>query len=214
MIALLSGTLAHIDPSSIIINVNGVGYQVGITTQTQSLLGPVGSALTLHIVTQVREDAITLFGFSNREEKESFLKLTTIQGVGARMALSLLSSLTSEQLWRAILSDDKKLLTSAEGVGPKLAARLTTELKDYAGKQVFPGTGAMTKASRSAAASAPVSSVPAAGDITREAVSALINLGYSPTDAARAISLVANENEDADLSTFIRLGLQQLSNHA
>lgn len=213
MIALLSGILAHVDPSSIIINVNGVGYQVGITTQTQSLLGPVGSALTLHILTQVREDAITLFGFSNREEKESFLKLTTIQGVGARMALSLLSSLTSEQLWRAILSDDKKLLTSAEGVGPKLAARLTTELKDYAGKQVFPGTGAIAKASRTSAT--PIASnVPAAGDITREAVSALINLGYSPTDAARAVSLVANENEDADLSTFIRLGLQQLSNHA
>jgi len=213
MIALLSGILSHVDPSSIIINVNGVGYQVGITTQTQSLLGPVGSALTLHIVTQVREDAITLFGFSARDEKESFLKLTTIQGVGSRMALNLLSTLNSEQLWRAILSDDKKLLTSAEGVGPKLAARLTTELKDYAGKQVFPGTGAIAKASRSAAT--PITSnVPAAGDITREAVSALINLGYSPTDAARAVSIVANENEEADLSTFIRLGLQQLSNHA
>lgn len=213
MIALLSGTLAHVDPHSIIINVNGVGYQVGITSQTQSLLGPVGSPLTLHIVTQVREDAITLFGFSARDEKESFLKLTTIQGVGSRMALNLLSTLNSEQLWRAILSDDKKLLTSAEGVGPKLAARLTTELKDYAGKQVFPGTGAMAKSSR-AAATPITSNVPAAGDVTREAVSALINLGYSPTDAARAVSVVANENEDADLSTFIRLGLQQLSNHA
>lgn len=213
MIALLSGILSHVDPSSIIINVNGVGYQVGITTQTQSLLGPIGSALTLHIVTQVREDAITLFGFSNREEKDSFLKLTTIQGVGARMALNLLSTLNSEQLWRAILSDDKKLLSSAEGVGPKLAARLTTELKDYAGKQVFPGTGAMAKSARTNAAPV-VSNVPAPGDITREAVSALVNLGYSPTDAARAVSIVANENESADLSTFIRLGLQQLSQHA
>lgn len=213
MIALLSGLLRHVDPSSIIIDVNGVGYQVGITTQTQSLLGPIGSALTLHIVTQVREDAITLFGFSAREEKESFLKLTTIQGVGSRMALNLLSSLSSEQLWRAILSDDKKLLTSAEGVGPKLAARLTTELKDYAGKQVFPGTGPMAKSAR-AGVTPITSNVPAAGDITREAVSALINLGYSPTDAARAVSIVANENDAADLSTVIRLGLQQLSNHA
>jgi Holliday junction DNA helicase RuvA len=211
MIALLSGILRHVDPASIIIDVNGVGYQVGITTQTQSLLGPVGSALTLHIVTQVREDAITLFGFSARDEKESFLKLTTIQGVGSRMALNLLSTLNSEQLWRAILSDDKKLLTSAEGVGPKLAARLTTELKDYAGKQVFPGGGSISKSKNVTSIS---SNVPAAGDITREAVSALINLGYSPTDAARAVSLVANENDAADLSTMIRLGLQQLSNHA
>jgi Holliday junction DNA helicase RuvA len=211
MIALLSGILRHVDPASIIIDVNGVGYQVGITTQTQSLLGPVGSALTLHIVTQVREDAITLFGFSARDEKESFLKLTTIQGVGSRMALNLLSTLNSEQLWRAILSDDKKLLTSAEGVGPKLAARLTTELKDYAGKQVFPGTGAVSKSKNVTSIS---SNVPVPGDITREAVSALVNLGYSPTDAARAVSLVANENDAADLSTMIRLGLQQLSNHA
>lgn len=211
MIALLSGILRHVDPSSIIIDVNGVGYQVGITTQTQSLLGPIGSALTLHIVTQVREDAITLFGFSARDEKESFLKLTTIQGVGARMALNLLSSLSSEQLWRAIISDDKKLLTAAEGVGPKLAARLTTELKDYASKQVFPGTGPIPRTGK---ASTTVSNVPVQGDITREAVSALVNLGYSPTDAARAVSIVANENEAADLSAMIRLGLQQLSNHA
>jgi len=207
MIALLSGILRHTDPGSIIIDVNGVGYQVGITTQTQSLLGPIGSALTLHIVTQVREDAITLFGFSARDEKESFLKLTTIQGVGARMALNLLSTMNSEQLWRAIISDDKKSLTAAEGVGPKLAARLTTELKDYASKQVFPGGGTLPKTVKTAATSA---SIPA--DATREAISALINLGYSPTDAARAVSIVANENGDADLSTLIRLSLREVAN--
>lgn len=213
MIALLSGILRHIEPYSVIIDVNGVGYQVGITGQTQSVLGPVGSALTLHIVTQVREDAITLFGFSQRDEKESFLKLTTIQGVGARMALSLLSTLTSEQLWRAIISDDKKLLTQADGVGPKLAARLTTELKDYAGKQVFPGPSGSGKTTK-AAATMGVTASPAiaAGDITNEAVSALVNLGYSPTDAARAVSIVANENADADLSTLIRLSLREVAN--
>ncbi|MDB5478689.1 MAG: ruvA [Alphaproteobacteria bacterium] len=208
MIAYLSGILRHADPQSVILDVSGVGYQVGITTQTQSLLGPIGSALTLHIVTQVREDAITLFGFSARDEKDSFLKLTTVQGVGARMALNLLSSMSSEQLWRAILSDDKKSLTAAEGVGPKLAARLTTELKDYAGKQVFPGTGSLPKTARNAA---PISAVPQIGDITREAVSALINLGYAPTDAARAVSIIANENNEADLSTIIRLSLQEVS---
>lgn len=212
MIALLSGILRHNEPHSVIIDVNGVGYQVGITSQTQSLLGPVGSALTLHIVTQVREDAITLFGFSQRDEKESFLKLTTIQGVGARMALSLLSTLTSDELWRAIISDDKKTLTRADGVGPKLAARLTTELKDYAGKQVFPG-GGISKTSKTANTISQNASVAiSAGDLTREAVSALVNLGYSPSDAARAVSIVANENEDADLSTLIRLSLNEVAN--
>lgn len=208
MIALLSGILRHTDPGSIIIDVNGVGYQVGITTQTQSRLGPIGSTLTLHIVTQVREDAITLFGFAARDEKETFLKLTTIQGVGARMALSLLSSLSSEQLWRAIISDDKKLLTAADGVGPKLAARLTTELKDYASKQVFPGTAPTAKSTKAPATTAAI--IP--GDITREAVSALVNLGYSPTDAARAVSMVANENESADLLTLVRLSLREVAN--
>lgn len=210
MIALLTGILRFSEPHSIILDVNGVGYQVGITTQTQSLLGPIGSSQTMHIVTQVREDAITLFGFSSREEKDSFVKLTTIQGVGARMALSLLSSMNAEELWRAIISDDKKRLTMADGVGPKLAARLTTELKEYAGKQVFPGTGGKT-VTKSSPAPSSSAAVPAAGDLVREAVSALVNLGYSPTDAARAVSVVANENSDSDLSTLIRLSLQEVA---
>lgn len=206
MIALLTGTLRQLDPHFLILDVNGVGYEVAVSTRTQSLLGPVGSPLTLHIHTQVREDAITLFGFASREEKEGFLKLTTVQGVGAKMALNLLSSFTSEQLWRAIVSDDKKLLTQAEGVGPKLAARLTTELKDWAGKQVFPG--AAPKATKSSS----TSSVSVPQDALSEAVSALINLGYSPVDATRAVSKVANENSDADLSTLIRLSLREVAN--
>lgn len=211
MIAYLSGLLRHVEPLSVIIDVNGVGYQVGITTQTQSLLGAVGSALSLHVVTQVREDAITLFGFATREEKDSFLKLTTVQGVGARMALSLLSTFNSEQLWRAIIADDKKALTSADGVGPKLAARLTTELKDFAGKQVFPGSGPTSKSAKGAPV---ISAVPAQGDTMREAVSALVNLGYAPTDAARAVSIISGDNPDAPLGELIRLGLKELSNHA
>src|SRR5690349_17703559 len=107
MIALLTGILKQLDPQNVILDVNGVGYQVFVTARTQELLGHAGTPATLHIVTQVREDAITLFGFATREEKETFLKLTTVQGVGAKMGLSLLSSFTSEQLWRAIISDDK-----------------------------------------------------------------------------------------------------------
>lgn len=218
MIALLTGILRYSEPFSVIIDVAGVGYQVGITSQTQSLMGPVGSSLTLHIVTQVREDAITLYGFSTREEKDSFTKLTTIQGVGARMALSLLSSMSAEELWRAIISDDKKRLTMADGVGPKLAARLTTELKDYAGKQVFPaantagtknadGNTALVSRGKNALAV----NNGAQHDPVREAISALVNLGYSAGDAARAVAIVANENRDSDLSTLIRLSLQEVS---
>jgi Holliday junction DNA helicase RuvA len=206
MIALLTGILRQIDPQTLILDVNGVGYQVAVTTRTQSLLGPINTPTTLQIVTQVREDAITLFGFATRDEKESFLKLTTVQGVGAKMALSLLSTLTSEQLWRAIIGDDKKLLTSADGVGPKLAARLTTELQDFASKQIFPGVTApkMAKTSKTTAQTAEQSTL-------QEAVSALVNLGYTPSDAARAVSQVANENQDADLQTLIRLGLREVA---
>ncbi len=206
MIALLTGILRQTDNQHLIIDVNGVGYEVAATTRTQSQMGPIGSHLTMYIHTQVREDAITLFGFSTRDEKEAFLKLTTIQGVGAKMALSLLSAFTSEQIWRAIISDDKKMLTQADGVGPKLAARLTTELKEWAGKQVFPGTTAKTSKNSTTLSSATV-----AHDPLSEAVSALINLGYAPVDATRAVSKVANENNDADLSTLIRLSLREVA---
>lgn len=205
MIALLTGILRQSDNQCLIIDVNGVGYEVAATSRTHSQIGPTGSPLTLQIVTQVREDAITLFGFATRDEKEAFLKLTTIQGVGAKMALSLLSAFTPEQIWRAIVSDDKKMLTQADGVGPKLAARLTTELKDWAGKQVFPGTA--SKNSKSAS----TSFIPVANDSLSEAVSALINLGYAPSDATRAVSKVSNENGDADLSTLIRLSLREVA---
>lgn len=208
MIAYLSGILRHAEPLSVIIDVNGVGYQVGITTQTQDLLGPVGSATTMHIVTQVREDAITLFGFATREEKDSFVKLTTVQGVGARMALNLLSAMSSERLWQAIINDDKKSLTAAEGVGPKLAARLTTELKDHAGKQVFPGSASGGKGVKFTAAP---SFAPAKGDVTREAVSALVNLGYAQNDAARAVSIVYSQDNDIALSALITAALREVA---
>ncbi len=199
MIALLTGILKQIDAQNVILDVNGVGYQVFVTGRTQQALGGSGTPATLHIVTQVREDAITLFGFAQREEKDTFLKLTTVQGVGAKMALALLSAFTPEQIWRAIVSDDKKTLCSADGVGPKLAARLATELKDYAGKQFFP---ASTKTK---------TSTPAANGRFNEAIAALVALGYSPSDATRAVSLVANENGDRDISTLIKLALREVA---
>lgn len=203
MIALLTGTLRALDNHLAIIDVNGVGYEVLVTGRTAATLGPIGTATTLHVITHVREDAISLFGFATREDKDSFTKLTTVQGVGAKMAMSLLSSFTPEQIWRAIVSDDKKTLTAADGVGPKLAVRLTTELKDFASKQIFPGTTGKTgkNAAPSAAPQGPVG----------EAVSALMHLGYGLNDATRAVSIVANQNENADLQTLIRLALREVS---
>lgn len=202
MIALLSGIIKFIDGNAVILDVNGVGYDVHVTARTRDTLGGMGTPATLHVVTNVREDAITLFGFSTRDEKDTFLKLTTVQGVGAKMGLSLLSAFTPENLWRAIVADDKKSLTAADGVGPKLAARLTTELKDYAGKQIFP-----THTPKSAK-HLPVTQQ---NSPTAEAVSALINLGYNAADAARAVAVVSNENDGADLQTLIKLALREVA---
>jgi Holliday junction DNA helicase RuvA len=205
MIALLTGILRALDNQHVIVDVNGVGYEAMVTTRCAEMVGPVGSPVTLHVITHVREDAITLFGFSNRDDKDAFTRLTTIQGVGAKMALSLLSAFTPAQIWRAIISDDKKTLTQADGVGPKLAARLTTELKDFASKQIFPGTSKTSRASAATMATqAPTGTV-------HEAVSALVHLGYAATDAARAVSIAANQNEDADLQTLIKLALREVA---
>ena len=205
MIALLTGILRALDNNHVIVDVNGVGYEAMVTTRCAAQIGPVGSHVTLHVITHVREDAITLFGFSARDDKDAFNRLTTVQGVGAKMALNLLSSFTPEQIWRAIISDDKKALTQADGVGPKLAVRLTTELKDFASKQIFPGSSKTTKNSGT------LQSAPTPSGTLQEAVSALIHLGYGSSDAARAVSLAANQNEDADLATLIKLALREVS---
>lgn len=206
MIALLTGLLRALDNQIVVIDVNGVGYEAMVTTRTAAAIGPIGATASLHIITHVREDAITLFGFATRDDKDAFLKLTTVQGVGAKMAMSLLSAFTPEQIWRAIISDDKKTLTQADGVGPKLAVRLTTELKDFASKQIFPG---VTSKSNKATASATAPSAPVG--IWNEAVSALVHLGYAAGDASRAVSIAANQNEDADLQTLIKLALREVA---
>jgi Holliday junction DNA helicase RuvA len=210
MIALLSGLLRALDNQMTIIDVNGVGYEVMVTSRTASQLGPLGSPVTLHVITQVREDAITLFGFNVRDDKECFMRLTTVQGVGAKMALSMLSAFTPEQIWHAVVSDDKKTLTQADGVGPKLALRLTTELKEFASKQIFPGQFTASKNTKTQSLSS-VSQNVAPQTPQNEAVSALVNLGYSPVDAVRAVTFVANQNQQADLASLITLALREIS---
>ncbi len=220
MIAWLSGTIVATGTNFIVLDVNGVGYMVSMSQRALAQLGGINTQLTVHIETQVREDAITLFGFSDTMEKEWFQRLTTVQGVGARMALNLLSVLSPDQLLRAIMSDDKAALTQADGVGPKLAIRLLTELKEPA-KKIFLNVASTATSSGTATASPKIATTTAviAQDnnvqqrdaLIREATSALVNLGYAPSDALQAVSKTASVTEHLDLTALIKAGLQEMA---
>jgi Holliday junction DNA helicase RuvA len=199
MIGRLRGVVDGIEDQKCLIDVNGVGYVVFASTRTLSALpNPPGTA-SLLIETQVREDAISLYGFASSAERDWFRLLTTVQGVGAKVALGMLSALSPDQLIAAIASQDKTVLTRAPGVGPKLAARLLTELRERAG--VMPGSGGALPA-------APVPSAGAAAD----ALSALLHLGYRRAEAEAALAkIIAEQGDDAALDVLIRTGLRNLS---
>ncbi len=200
MIGKLSGIIDSVAGSHVILDVNGVGYVVTCSARTLRQMGANGTAASLRIETQVREDAISLFGFADAEEQDWFKLLTTVQGVGAKVALSILGSMSPEQLAQVIAAQDKTAMTEADGVGPKLALRLVTELKDKV--PAFVGRVAATTGS----AASPLPSSAAS-----DAVSALINLGYRRAEAFGAVSTVASKNPAAKLDDLIRLGLAELS---
>lgn len=219
MIAWLSGSVVATGTNFIVVNVNGVGYMVSMTQRALMQIGGVGTHVTLYIETQVREDAITLFGFQDTDEKEWFQRLITVQGVGAKMALNLLSVLSPDLLLRAIMADDKAALTRAEGVGPKLAIRLLTELKEPAKKLFLSGSVSLPKnmvtentprTKRDAA-----NTEPAAQNnndaLIREATSALVNLGYAPSDALHAVTKALAASDNPDLSGLIKAGLKEMA---
>ncbi len=198
MIGRLRGVVDGIEDSRCLIDVNGVGYVVLASTRTLGALpSPPGTA-SLLIETQVREDAISLYGFASSAERDWFRLLTTVQGVGAKVALGMLSALSPDQLIAAIATQDKAALTRAPGVGPKLAVRLLSELRERAG--VMPGG--------SAPPSAPLPSAGAAAD----ALSALTNLGYRRPEAEAALArAIAEHGDSAALDILIRAGLRALS---
>ena len=204
MIARLRGVLDSCGEDSLIVDVGGVGYLVFASARTLRSLPAAGEAVSLHIETQVREDAISLYGFAEETERDWFRILLTVQGVGSRVALSLLSTLAANELATAIVSQDRAALTRASGVGPKLAARLLTELKDRATQWGAVPRGSTTAATPGAAA--PVASV------NEDAVSALVNLGYRRAEAYGAVARAAGRlGTDARLDALIRGGLQELS---
>ena len=202
MFAKLKGLVDSINGNHVILDVQGVGYAVTCSANTLRQL-TVGEAAALLIETHVREDAINLFGFASVEEQDWFKLLTTVQGVGAKVGLSILSSVSPDKIAQIIAAQDKSAMTEADGVGPKLALRIVTELKDkvpafiagHAAKQL--GVASITSA------------VPAgaAGD----AVSALINLGYRRAEAFAAVSSVSRNNPSAKLDDLIRLSLAELT---
>ncbi|MCW8916737.1 MAG: Holliday junction branch migration protein RuvA [Magnetovibrio sp.] len=205
MIALLKGLIEEVGDGWAVIDVSGVGYLVFCSSRTLGRLG-IGEAASIHIETHVREDHIHLYGFLETNEREWFKLLTTVQGVGAKVGLAILSVLSGDELTHAIAAGDKAQVGRANGVGPKLAGRIVTELKDKVAKMAL-GPAAAPKGVKVAGST----DVAVGGDNTRDAVSALVNLGYSPTDALTAVSHAAGKmDEDADVSALIKGGLAEL----
>ena len=202
MIAKLAGLLDQVMSDGAVIDVGGVGYLVFCSTRTIGQLPPPGGAARLLVETHVREDHIHLYGFIDAVERDWFRLLTTVQGVGARLALALLSAVPPDALALAILAQDKATLARADGVGPRLAARIANELRDKVGGLATAAPTAMTGANAAVVAEA--------GAAT-DAVSALVNLGYRRAEAFGAVSAAARRlGEDAALDALIRAGLQEL----
>jgi Holliday junction DNA helicase RuvA len=199
MIAKLTGVIDTRGTDTAIVDVGGVGYQVFCSARSLNRLPAAGGAISLFIETHVREDHIHLYGFIDAAEREWFRLLTTVQGVGAKLALAILSVLSSGDLTQAILVQDKTSLTRASGVGPKLAARIVIELKDKVG----------------GIALGPVAAVAGATEPTgpvADAVSALINLGYRRAEAFGAVAQAAKRlGPHAALDALIKAGLKELS---
>jgi len=205
MIGSLSGVVAAVGEDTALIEVGGVGYVVQSGGRTLARL-QVGAPARLFIETHVREDAIKLFGFASEEERAWFAHLQTIPGVGAKVALGILDAMPPETLADAIAIQDKAAFARANGVGPKLAARLATELTGKGGPKGFIGLGATAPRAANSAAAASASGARA------EAVSALVNLGIDQSSAARAVASAAKQFEaDAPAPELIRAALKEVS---
>ena len=203
MIAKLTGLLDSIGDDWAVIDVGGVGYLVFCSTPTLSQLPGTGESVSFVIETHIREDHIHLYGFLKQAEREWFRLLTTVQGVGAKVGLGILSVMAPKDLSDAILAQDKGMITRAPGVGPKLAARILTELKDKVGglEQFAP-----------AAALAVVAQDGAARGILDDAISALVNLGYRRGEAFGAVTCAMRTmGDDAPVEDLIRAGLKELT---
>jgi Holliday junction DNA helicase RuvA len=206
MIGKLTGTVDSVGDDYLVLDVHGVGYLVHCSARTLQDLPATGQTVALAIETYVREDQIRLFGFFSAAEREWFRLLQTVQGVGAKVALAILSTLKPADLATAIAMRDKASITRTPGVGPKVAERIVTELKDktpaLAMAEVDPAVVKLTGAVEDRTAPRPVA----------DAISALVNLGYGQPQATAAVAAASRgAGEAADTARLIRLGLKELS---
>ncbi|MBK1667763.1 Holliday junction branch migration protein RuvA [Rhodovibrio sodomensis] len=210
MIGKLRGLVDEVDDDHVVLDVGGVGYLVNASARTLGRLPGRGEAVQLMIETVVREDAILLYGFHETAERDWFRLLNTVQGVGARHALAILSVLPPDQLAQAVAAQDKQSVARANGVGPKLAGRITAELKDKAGTiQLGPAAGGGPAGTGQAPEGAAAAAV---GEVSEDAVSALTNLGYKRTEAFTAVAAASRRlGRDAGLQSLITEGLKELS---
>jgi Holliday junction DNA helicase RuvA len=195
MIAKLRGLLDGFGADHAIVDVGGVGYLVYASSRTLSALGAIGEEIVLHTEMLVAQDSIRLIGFASAAERDWFRLLTSVQGVGGRVALAILSALSGDEVHRAVASGDHAMISRAQGVGPKLARRIVNELKDKTGSIALgPGGGPVTPA----------------GSQSQDAVSALVNLGFRPSEAAAAVAKAEAEvGADASLDLLVRTALKK-----
>jgi len=197
VIAKLRGLLDGFGADHAVIDVGGIGYLVSASSRTLSQLGAIGDEVVLHTEMLVGEDFLRLVGFASAEERDWFRLLISVQGVGARVALAILSALTIDEVHRAVASGDHAMVARAQGVGPKLAQRIVNELKDKAGGIALGSGGAV---------SAPV------GSKAQDAVSALANLGFRPVEAAAAVAKAEAElGPEATLDALVRVALKKVA---
>jgi Holliday junction DNA helicase RuvA len=203
MIGKLKGIIDTYGPDWVIIDVGGVGYLVHCSARTLAALPAVGEAAAVAIETYVREDVIRLFGFASSQERDWFRLLLGVQGVGTKVALAVLGTLTPNELASAIAMQDKALIARAPGIGPKVAQRVVAELRDKA-----PALGAVDPALAALQGSLEAGVPTAAGD----AVSALLNLGYGQAQAGAAVSTALRKaGEEASTESLIRVALKELA---
>ena len=209
MIAQLRGTIVRTDDQQTIFDVQGVGYAVNISGRTQGQLGTMAGEVTLLTEMQVREDSMTLFGFLDLAERDAFRLLITVQGVGAKAAMAILSVLSPSDLTNAIIAGDKAMVARADGVGPKIAQRVVNELGEKIGKITSLG-GALAIGDAGAGAGAAGGLDGAATGLFGDAVSALVNLGYGRAEAHSAVMRVQVKAGGDNLSDVIAAALREM----
>ena len=201
MYAFIEGQVVEKTNNTLVLLAGGVGYLLNCSMSTISAAPKTGEVMRCHTWLSVREDAMELFGFASKEEKQLFLLLTGVTGVGPKMALALLSTLSASDLRLAIIMEDDKTLARAPGVGKKIAQRITLELKDKLGQFEFSGGNAPAASS--------VPAAPVAADNVAQAMAALTGLGYTPAEARDALQKIENKNAPAD--ELLRLALRSMA---